>query len=107
MSLFTGHPCDETTGIEAPADNNAAARQRLIAPTSGPDRIPVLCADIARLCDILRGERAYLALCGLYPSATPGAATRVREGQLREQNALFLLREARKEIVLELQTLIA
>lgn len=79
----------------------------LTPPVSGPDRIPVLCAEIARACDVLRGERAYLAICAIYPSSDPRVAARVREVQLREQNTLYFLRDARKQMVFELDTLIA
>ena len=72
-----------------------------------PCRVPVLCAEIARLCDVLRGERAYLAMCCIFPSADPTAPARVREGQLREQNCLFLLREKRAELIQEIDALAA
>jgi hypothetical protein len=74
---------------------------------SGTDKVIVLCAEVARLCDVLRGERAYLMLCAVYPSNDPGAAARVREGQLRVENCLFCLREKRGEIIQALEALAA
>jgi hypothetical protein len=95
-------------GIFSPsACGKTAASAYLKPPVSGPDRIPLLADEIARLCDSLRGARAYLGLCAAYPSTDPLAPARVREAQLHEQNALYLLREMRKEIVLELDSLIA
>jgi hypothetical protein len=93
------------TESEIRGAEEAHAREQASKPR--PDMIPLLCAEIARLCDILRGERAYLALCTIFPSADPTAAARVREGQLRAQNALFLLREKRGELVDELNSLTA
>ena len=74
---------------------------------SAADKITALCEQVAMLCDTLRGERAYLALCTLYPSSAPGAASRVSEHQLREKNALYLLRAKRAELVNELNSLTA
>lgn len=71
------------------------------------DKVIVLSAEIARLCDVLRGERAYLALCTAFPSVDPTAPARVREGQLREENCLFLLREKRNELIVAVEALAA
>ena len=74
---------------------------------SAADKISLIAEEIARLCDTLRGTRAYLALCTLFPSSAPGAAARVVEGQLRVQNCLYLLREKRAELINAVEALAA
>lgn len=69
------------------------------------DVVVHLCADISRLCDILRGERAYLALCAAYPSRDPSAPARVSAAQLREKNCLVLLKQKRAELINALEAL--
>ena len=69
------------------------------------DVVVHLCAEISRLCDVLRGERAYLALCAAYPSRAADAARRVSDGQLREKNCLTLLRQKRAELINALEAL--
>jgi len=71
------------------------------------DVVVHLCAEISLLCDVLRGERAYLALCAAYPSRDPGAEQRVLDGRLREKNCLTLLKQRRAELINAMEALAA
>jgi hypothetical protein len=88
------------------AQAKAEALSRLTAAASGHDRLPLLCAEIARLCDVLRGERAYVAVCTVFPfGLSASGRMRVIEGQLRIKNCLHMLREKRAELVSQLNAI--
>lgn len=61
--------------------------------------IPALCEHVAALCDILRETRLEIEVL----TVIPAPAAKLTELRLREENCLYLLREARVDLVTELE----